>query len=736
MNCVSLADCVCASVCLHLVCVCQAQRFSMDEDEAIEENIPETSFSPKSSLGSPKYGGDDNIPDEVEEDEALSAEQLIHISSPDKATQQQLANSAVEEEEIPSTSNGAAEPTTPVRPTNTAEEEEAEAPPKTELSPHALSVQELIRTTQSLIGDLSIHAPTPPQMNAWKKQQKAAAGYRTSSSSKTSSAGGKSRSPTMRAAYNPSLANQLVETVMGGAGASSSVALGRAGTKAELGKIDSVAQNSKATMSAARDMMADRSRDRQLKKEHDKLVARLLEAKQKQKDDEEKEEKEVAKKKRIEKEVAARAVKVRQWQEERSSAVQAQVKQKEDQQRKKEESRKKLKEARKARKRRARRDRAQERPSDDERAQPDRKPSAAVTLGSEPGSENYALDSLIAQYISISSSLRAQLHITELRLASRARLAKRGREIEEELVGGAKSPTKSEKAHTKVMRVRKLLTEVDEELPTLHYLLADVEFLARPNRRAEPTTPPAVTRSREVLQSIQQQQSGAGSYESYINGGPNGGSTDDAAAENGRAAMPRAKKKKKRAKKLVPTSPGAESSAFLDFNDAVERSKGGFATSTPFSPPPRNKARKVPGSVSPINKNARGKSKSARLRSHRKRAEDAYGAGGGGARPVSKKPAITKSLSVADIREIKRRRAMGGRLAFQKETASSASRRDGEKRERKKKRKKKKAVKAATESRADERDEIDETAGSRQQKKSADDFSSLYANHPSITFIP
>ena len=42
----------------------------------------------------------------------------------------------------------------------------------------------------------------------------------------------------------PELANQLVETVMGGAGASSSVALGRAGTKAELGKIDSVAQNS------------------------------------------------------------------------------------------------------------------------------------------------------------------------------------------------------------------------------------------------------------------------------------------------------------------------------------------------------------------------------------------------------------------------------------------------------------------------------------------------------------
>ena len=90
-------------------------------------------------------------------------------------------------------------------------------------------------------------------------------------------------------------------------------------------------------------------------------------------------------------------------------------------------------------------------------------------------------------------------------MASRARLAKRGREIEEELVGGQKSPSKTEKAHVKVMRVRKLLAEIDEELPTLHYLLADVEFLARPNKKAEPRTPPAVARSREVLESIKAQ---------------------------------------------------------------------------------------------------------------------------------------------------------------------------------------------------------------------------------------
>ena len=36
------------------------------------------------------------------------------------------------------------------------------------------------------------------------------------------------------------------------------------------------------------------------------------------------------------------------------------------------------------------------------------------------------------EYISISSGLRAKLHITELRLASRAEVAKRGRELDAE----------------------------------------------------------------------------------------------------------------------------------------------------------------------------------------------------------------------------------------------------------------------------------------------------------------
>ena len=84
-------------------------------------------------------------------------------------------------------------------------------------------------------------------------------------------------------------------------------------------------------------------------------------------------------------------------------------------------------------------------------------------LGSEPGSDNYALDSMISQYISISSGLRAQLHITELRLASRARVAKRGRELDAESLGTKiSSPSKSERAYEIVSRVRKLLSTVDE----------------------------------------------------------------------------------------------------------------------------------------------------------------------------------------------------------------------------------------------------------------------------------
>ena len=96
---------------------------------------------------------------------------------------------------------------------------------------------------------------------------------------------------------------------------------------------------------------------------------------------------------------------------------------------------------------------------------------------------------------------------------------------------------------------------------------------------------------------------------------------------------------------------------------------------------------------------------------------------------------FSKSLSVAEIREIKRRRAMGGRLAFQKETASSTMRKGTENREKRRKKKKKKKP----ESRADDRDEIDENASGEKivkKSKSDDDLSSLYANHPSITFIP
>ena len=83
---------------------------------------------------------------------------------------------------------------------------------------------------------------------------------------------------------------------------------------------------------------------------------------------------------------------------------------------------------------------------------------------------------------------------------------------------------------------------------------------------------------------------------------------------------------------------------------------------------------------------------------------------------------------------------MGGRLAFQKETASSTMKRGSEIQEkRRRKKKKKKPRHDAAQSRADDRDEIDENASREKtvkESKSEDDLSSLYANHPSITFIP
>ena len=100
-------------------------------------------------------------------------------------------------------------------------------------------------------------------------------------------------------------------------------------------------------------------------------------------------------------------------------------------------------------------------------------------------------------------------------------MQKRGRELDAESLGTKiSSPSKSERAYEIVSRVRKLLSTVDEELPTLHHLLSDVDFLAKPSvaRSAVKahhgvdsrdgqasqvaTTPPIVRKSQEVLRSV------------------------------------------------------------------------------------------------------------------------------------------------------------------------------------------------------------------------------------------
>merc|ERR1712216_1054568 len=102
--------------------------------------------------------------------------------------------------------------------------------------------------------------------------------------------------------------------------------------------------------------------------------------------------------------------------------------------------------------------------------------------GSNANNGSNGLDSLITQYISISSSLRAQLHVTQLRIATRMRVP--ATTAEETAPEDATSATNVKKvaqatkaAHDAIAMVREHLEQVDKDLPAVHTHLTEMGFL-------------------------------------------------------------------------------------------------------------------------------------------------------------------------------------------------------------------------------------------------------------------
>ena len=688
-------------------------------DDNVEEDIPETMspVSVKSTTSDHSFFGEveDHSIEEVEEEESLSAACLVDVDRGEKCSSDSPSKG-----EHDTSSTLPAEEIVGAHAQYTDKQQESPSKKSSKRESDTLSIEELIKTTQSLCGGVrAMTMPTPPQVSAWQRGD---------------------RKPS-----EPLLKKSPIFFQRGSA-------VGAGGTKMEVGRIHyNGGEDTKLSYVQTRDAMADRAKDRQLKKEHDKLVAKLLEEKARKAEEEEEQRKQKAKKQILDKERQMRSMKVRQWQEERALAAQANLKNKELEVKKKEEQKEKFLQAKKARRRRLQAEKQAVSPESGKQAMHNHATgdSTNVHLGSEPGSENFALDSLISQYIGVSSSLRAQLHITELRLASRARVARREREAHEEETSSSSPLSQAEKAHEAVSRVRKLLTSVDEELPTLHHMLSDVEFLAQPNapnwrnrEATKPSTPPIVRQSRGVLQNL--------SHTSYFRG-PSDSAEDTALSTKKKVG------KKRDLQNVVSMSPGAESSAFLNFNDAVETSKGGFATSTPCSPSQYQKTREISQGVHPGKKHSLGKSKSARLLEHKQRAQAAYGYLNDNKTIGKKGFAVSRSLSVAEIREIKRQKqtrqafpATKGALSTKKVARTNRNDDRREEDQHTQVPKKKKVMKKSKKSKKSQRveqpsafaekggEEVRDGTRSAQEKAKGgiDELSSLYANHPSITFIP
>ena len=89
------------------------------------------------------------------------------------------------------------------------------------------------------------------------------------------------------------------------------------------------------------------------------------------------------------------------------------------------------------------------------------------------------LDALITDYIAVSSSLRAQLHVTQLRIATRMKLNNNEgvSGVNDGGVGSASKTRSAKAAHDAIALTREHLEQVDKDLPAVHTHLAEMGFL-------------------------------------------------------------------------------------------------------------------------------------------------------------------------------------------------------------------------------------------------------------------
>jgi hypothetical protein len=787
-------------------------------DTIVEENIPETLspnhnmssvLSPRNSPTINKSSVIEELVDHVDDENIVMEESKLKHGGINELQEEESIVAAVSHEIRIMKSI-----TTPPRPSkkklvksnSSSENKNVIVGEKTEekqLSPHSLSVQELIRTTQNLIGNLDIQLPKEFSNSSSNKSNKSNNNVKQRKQIKHNNYGN-----------NMIMLKPQVPSTSTFKTSASATNISKRDLRMQR-QLDTT-----AAVSAARNIMAERARDRMLKKEHDKLVARLLKEKEMKAQEEERKRRSENKRQVIEREKSERMQNVKRWQIERDAAAKAKLEKEEQLKQRKIEQKLKLKEARKKRMKKKKLENTSQQYNNLQHTPLNNnntitETTSTITLGSEPGSDNYALDSMISQYISISSGLRAQLHITELRLASRARVAKRGREIDAESLGTKiSSPSKTEKAYDIVSRVRKLLSTVDEELPTLHHLLSDVEFLAKPKLTRSAikdqhgcsaggkgessyltSTPPIIRKSQEVLRSVINFEAKSPEMRSSRSMYNSNNVSRNTGAKN--------------------ASPGQASSAFLDFNEITSRSKQALlfnendddgSTDRSDDTDHNNNGSsdwEVNAVRNHINKRVHGeqnlskrspngtrvKSSGSKSRSRSKKRDEgriksqksksARSATSSSTSALSRMPKISRNLSVAEIRAIKQKKIANGgiKLAFQ--ATKTAKRKNGrfngldnnnndikpedEIRNLKKVKKKKKVrtkkkikkvqalsivknddthAKRNVESLIENKNRFDDyncngsSNDGMENSKSTSDLSTVYANHPGITFIP
>ena len=96
--------------------------------------------------------------------------------------------------------------------------------------------------------------------------------------------------------------------------------------------------------------------------------------------------------------------------------------------------------------------------------------------GGQGRSQTSSLDSLITNYIAISSTLRAQLHVTQLRIATRMKM-NATTSSSTTTSDGNYNAVSVQAAHDAIAATREHLENVDKDLPAVHTHLAEMGFL-------------------------------------------------------------------------------------------------------------------------------------------------------------------------------------------------------------------------------------------------------------------